>query len=243
MNSAIRKLGVPILIAAFVVTAVASATQAITVHRHRAFPTSGPWSLQMAVDGDLADNGFNGARFSLSHQTSQFNALRINLGLIHRDHLDDNNGLFNSDRFDYAFTDPETFDINGANISIQQMFLSPTNGNARFFWGLGPLLSVSDVGGDVLVYDADPFYGTTVVQANSSTLIGAGIELSLGMEFFLGPSVSMLAEYGLLVQNRWYIIEYDRYDNYNRRVTEIDTYNDGLNIDASQIRIGLAVHF
>ena len=74
-------------------------------------------------------------------------------------------------------------------------------------------------------------------------MIGVGVEASLGFEFFLGPSVSMLAEYGLLLQNRWYVIEYDGFDNHDRHVTKIDTYNDGLNVDASQVRIGLAVHF
>lgn len=243
MDSILRRSITPSLITALLIIALASSSQAITVRRHSTIRTAGYWSLQMALDGDLSNDGFNGARFSLTHQTSQFNALRVNLGLVHRDQLDANNGLLEPDHYSYAFNDPETFDINGVNLSIQQMFLSPTNGNTRFFWGIGPLLSVSDVGGDVLVYEQDPYYGTSVITANSSTLVGAGVEASLGFEFFLGPSVSMLAEYGLLLQNRWYIIEYDSYDSYNRRVTKIDTWNDGFNVDASQVRIGLAVHF
>jgi len=82
-----------------------------------------------------------------------------------------------------------------------------------------------------------------VIDHDDVTEIGVGMEASLGLEMFLGRNFSFIAEYGLVLQHKWFVYEVDYYDNYNRVYTDTESLEDGLHLDASRVRLGVAIHF
>ena len=69
-----------------------------------------------------------------------------------------------------------------------------------------------------------------------------GIEAALGTELFFSRNFSILAEWDITLQNEWYFFELD-YDGYRNTIDDIETVNDGLHLDASRIKLGVAFYF
>ena len=78
---------------------------------------------------------------------------------------------------------------------------------------------------------------------NSTNRIGLGIEGNVGAELFLGRNFSLLAEYGFIVENRWYVFDVDYYNNSGYRDQKVETFDDGSHVDWSRFRLGFAMHF
>jgi hypothetical protein len=205
---------------------------------------SNPWSLQIALDEKLKDDDLHGVRFSLSHRFSRHGAARFSVGIVGHEtnylaHIYDRNGVI------VKIDDRTDFELTGVNLSAQYLFYPSPNRNLNFFWGFGPRVSVEEYDP---YYDGDldwdfPYYWCDDPSCDNTTRLGAGVEGSLGMEWFLGRRFSLLAEYGFTLQNEWYLFDVDYYDGYGHVISRTESFNDGLHLDGSQIKLGVAFHF
>jgi len=214
--------------------------------RNKSIPLN-EWALQVAIDEKIGDDDdeYNGVRFSLIKYYSRYNAVRFNLGLVERAHDFSTDLIFNSHSQSIFFENSGNFDLDGVNLSIQYMFSPRPRGNVNVFWGIGPRLSLEEVNTDfVLTYYEDyPYSWADDVDINSNTLIGVGIEGSVGMEWFLARNFSLLFEYGFTLQNQWYIIDLDYYSDYGYQESDLESFDDGLHFDASRIKLGASIYF
>lgn len=207
-----------------------------------------PWGLQIAFDGNGGENSENnsneGIRFSLKRQTSKYTAVRFNIGFYGHEVDYGRHGLFESGHMMIDFDDNDRFDLTEVNMSFQYLFYPSPNNSFQFFWGAGPRLSVSETyPGTVLVYHNDRYYDYyDEVYSDNSTKLGLGVEAAIGTEWFLSGRFSLLAEWGIILQNEWYFFELD-YDGYSNTIHDIETVNDGLHLDASRIKLGVAFYF
>jgi len=203
-----------------------------------------PWSFQVALDEGLDNDDLHGIRLSLQHQLTKFNAFRFNLGLVEKDSDFDDDVLFHGDGYSFSFDRSRRINIDEVNLSFQYMFNPSRSQGINFFWGAGPRFSVSDQNSDMTIfYDTGYPYYFQDVDIIESTRLGFGLDASVGMEFFLGRNFSLLAEYGLIIENQWYLVDVDYYDDYGYWYSEYDTFNDGIHVDASRIKLGCAFHF
>jgi hypothetical protein len=113
------------------------------------------------------------------------------------------------------------------------------------YWGLGPRLSVADFSPGFQILDDYyfPYPWVEEVALTQATRVGLGLDASVGMEFFMAPNVSFLAEYGVTLEHRWYFMEFDYYDYEGADLRHHEWFEDDVYFDASQIRLGLAVYF
>lgn len=206
------------------------------------------WGLQIALDGkgeeNSDDNDYQGIRFSLKRQTSKHTAVRFNLGFYGHKVDYSRHGLFESRSITIDLDDNRRFDFTEVNLSAHYLYYPAPDNKFQFFWGAGPRLSIGETEpGTVLVYH-DYRYGDYYeeVYSNNSTKLGLGVETTVGSEWFLGRNFSLLAEWGVILQNEWYLFELD-YDGYRGTVDDIETINDGLHLDASRFKLGVAFYF
>jgi hypothetical protein len=204
-----------------------------------------PWSFQMSLDELIDDNdqSYSGVQFSLSHFFNNRQAVRFNMGIADQNPAFDDRKIFRSDGARYVFEDYGNFDVTGVTFSIQGMFYSGPQGKPRLFWGLGPKLGISDANPDVWIsYYDDPSI-EYLVDYDDGTLISAGLEGAFGIEWFIGRNFSMVAEYGIALQNEWYILDFEYYDFRGHRYTESEVFDDGIHLDDSHIKLGVSFYF
>ncbi len=206
-----------------------------------------PWGLQIAFDGkaeeNSGDNDYQGIRFSLKRQTSKHTAARINLGFYGHEVDYSQHGLFESGYVSIDLDDNSRFDFTGVNLSFQYLYYPSPDNKFQFFWGAGPRLSVNETDfGIMRVYYNDGYNNYyDEVYSDNTTKLGLGVEAALGSEWFLSKNFSLLAEWGIVLQNEWYFFELD--DGYYHTYDNIETVNDGLHLDASRIKLGAAFYF
>jgi len=204
-----------------------------------------PWAFQIALDGqpgDDADNdGIQGIRFSLKRHTSKYTAYRFNLGFLGHEEYYNDYDLFDNNDISIKFDNGRKFDFTGVNLSAQYLYYPSPDKKFQIFWGAGPRLSINEADPDaVYIYYNDWYYA---VECNSSSRLGLGAEASLGAEWFLGRNFSLLAEWGVILQNEWYLFELDYYSDYYHYYNEVETVNDGLHLDASRLKLGVSFYF
>jgi hypothetical protein len=217
-------------------------------YRNKGLKTSSqtyPWAFQIALDGqpgdDAGNNGIQGIRFSIKRHTSKFTAYRFNLGFLGHEEYYNDYDLFYNDNISIKFDNGRKFDFTGVNISAQYLYYPSPDKNIQIFWGAGPRLSINETNPDlVYIYYGDWY---DAVECSSSTRLGLGAEASLGAEWFLGRSFSLLAEWGVILQNEWYLFELDHYGDYYHYVNQVETVNDGLHLDASRLKLGVSFYF
>jgi hypothetical protein len=228
-----------------------SPAQAVRIKGKKKFKTTDeivlPWTFQAAIDEriDDSDDEYHGLRFSLSHFFSGSNALRFSMRVGESDQTFDDVKTFHSDGRLYTFENYRDFDVSSVTFSLQSMFYTSPKRESRLYWGLGPRLGISETNPNVLVSYHGDFYPDWAEWAeyDNGTLVSFGLEGSIGFEWFLGSNISMLAEYGIAVQKEWYIFEFDYYDYYGHHVNEVESFDDGIHVDASHIQLGVAVYF
>lgn len=204
---------------------------------------SKPWSFQMTFNGDNDDDETN-IRLSLKRELSKYHGVRFNLDLIENSRdIDDVN--FSGDYFDFYVAKPLQDGVDGANLSFQYLVFPSQTKNFKFYWGVGPQLSVGDVEPYIEYYENEftPYSHIALIDQNSSVRLGAGVLASFGAEWALGRNFSLITEYNLTAEHRWYFFDYDYIDDFGRRFEEVESFNDGFHIDASDFRVGFALNF
>lgn len=204
---------------------------------------SKPWSFQMTFNGDNDDDETN-IRLSLKRELSKFHGVRFNLDLIENSHDLDNQILL-GDNFDFYIFKPLNDGIDGANLSFQYLVFPSHTKNFKFYWGVGPQLTVGDLEPHLEFFENDytQYYHIAYVDQNSSVRLGVGALASFGAEWSLGSNFSLITEYNLSAENRWYFFDYEYIDDNGRRFEEVESFDDGFHIDASDFRVGFAFNF
>lgn len=209
-------------------------------------PTYREWSFQFALEDEYDDDEFDGVRLSVQKMLNRHSAVKFSLGVL--DKIDDpfSNTIFynESDGVAFEFDDWEN-NTEEVNLSIQYMNFPSYSRDFQFYWGVGPRLSFTDSKFDPDVYVDVPSRMEWVdyVEFNDVNRIGLGVEANFGAELFLGRSFSLLAEYGFIIENRWYVFDVDYYNTSGYHDHQVETFNDGGNIDWSRLRVGMAIHF
>lgn len=204
---------------------------------------SKPWSLQMTFNGDNDDYQTN-IRLSLKRELSKYHGVRVNLDLI--ENSDDlESQLFSGDYFDFYVYEPLRDGVDGANLSFQYLVFPSHTKNFKFYWGVGPQLSVGDIEPHLEYFENDytDYYHVAYIDQNSSVRFGVGALVSFGAEWSLGRNFSLLTEYNMSAEHRWYFFDYDYIDDLGRKFKEVESFDDGFNIDASDFRVGFAFNF
>jgi hypothetical protein len=221
-----------------------ASSEAITFKRHSQFVK--PWSFQIAVDDQPDDDNFDGIRLSLKKHISPYNAVRFNLGLISRDtYRNDNYTWFYADNYTFAIDAGRKFDLEGVNLSMNYLFYPAPQGRFNFFVGVGPHVSIRDINQNMLIFEEDgyPYYDADYMDIDNTGLIGFGVEGMFGVEWFLGPNVSLLAETGFVLENQWYVFDVDYYDRWNHVHSEVEFHNNGTHFHSPQVKLGLGIYF
>ncbi len=202
------------------------------------------WSLQLHMDRSFDNDDFRGGMLSLTKQVSREGAMRLNIGFFEDDDNLYEDRVFFHDGYSFVFRDIDFFDISGGSISLQYLFYPRIDDRLRFYFGAGPRLSYRETDPDLaIIYYDYPYDWVYDVRVDESGQLGFGVEGSVGMEVFLNRSFSILAEYAMILENRWYFLDLEYYDYYGFYDTDFDTFEDGLHLDAANIRLGVAVHF
>jgi hypothetical protein len=212
----------------------------------RVYSSSGQWSIQAALEADLDDeNDYQGGRFSLMRETYRNSAVRINIGFMERQSDLSDDQVFVGDDFTFALSRPYDHDVDAGYISAQYLFYPARQRKLDLYWGLGPRISVADIRPGLRILDDYyfPYPWVEEVSLTEATQLGVGLDASVGMEFFLAPNVSFLAEYGLTLEHRWYFLQFDYYDYHGADMEHHEWFDDDVYFDASQIRLGMAVYF
>ena len=250
LRSSVTPLLIYLVLFVFMAGSTANAIRIKDKSRYRAGNANTlvtPWFIQGGLDAviDDDDEDYNGFQLSLGHFISGSSAVRFNLGISNlRPHYD-NDRVFRHDGLVYIFDDFGRFDVSGATFSLLGMFYSSPLPEPRVYFGLGPRLGIRDARPDVFVtsYDDYDYEWTEPVQYDDGSMVSFGMEGALGFEWFLGRQMSVFAEYGATIQNEWYLLEYDNYDSFDRRIGETDWFDDGIHVDDSHIKLGMSVYF
>lgn len=247
---------VALLIAVFSIAALGlgSSAQAITKikpRQHQTFITSDavylPWTFQISLDQQFnsdEDFDFSGVEFAFSRFVSSKSALRFSLGVGERNRTFGDDILFQSEGMDFMFDTFRGMDFTSASLALQYLTYSSPRPVPRLYFGFGPRLSFNETAPDIVVTGIYyPYDWVTAVGVDNNSMVSAGIAGTIGMEFFFGRNVSLLAEYGISVENRWYLFDIDYYDDWGYRFTETESFSDGIHVDASHIKLGVALYF
>lgn len=234
---------VSFMILILILAVFTQSAMAISIRSKRYKPH--PWSVQVMLDAEVDNDELNGIRFALSRNYSRYSSMRVSLGFLGREIDNHGNRWFCSNDFYCEFDDEADFDFKGADLAIQYLSHPAPNGRFDFYWGIGPRLSVQEADPDAtyFLYSDYPYSWYEEVDPNDVTKVGFGLEAVLGLEWFLGRSFSLLAEYGIAAQNEWYVFEREYYDCCGNHSTELESYDNGGHFDTARMRLGLAFHF
>jgi hypothetical protein len=206
-----------------------------------------PWTFQVSLDEQIDgddDFDYSGIEFAFSRFMTPNSALRLSLGVGERDRSYGDDLLFQNESMDFMFDNFRRMDFTSVNLALQYLTYTSSRPVPRFYIGVGPRFTFNETMPDVIVTDVYyPYDWISAVSFDNNSMVSAGIAGTLGMEFFFGRNVSLMAEYGIAIENRWYLFEIDYYDDWGYRFSETESFSDGLHVDNSHIKLGVSLYF
>lgn len=209
---------------------------------------AGAKALQFQILEDFRLGSFDGSVISLKTQRSARTAIRI--GVTISGHL--RNGDYDTD--DQTSSTRNSFedeDENGmaVTLNIQRLTYRTSYKDANLFWGIGPTFTYWRLKSDdsTITYQGSAAHVEGHTQRSYS--LSGGITGLVGVEWFMSKSLSLTAEYGLVVKYEYLSTErtvVDR-DIYNGSVLE-NTHNDRaisreFGVSSLPVRFGVSVYF
>ncbi len=233
-----------ILLVAFLV-AFPTVGNAMKKKKKNSNQTRSPWSLEVAFDVNDENSRAEKVRLSVKYQLNQNSAWRLGLGFVQDDFNDDFDRSFDSDGYHYEITTPRYSRMEGVELSAQYLIYPVVNRNLKMYWGVGPRFSAYDSDRSLLLlYDYDPaLYDVEILDAYDFTRVGAGVETSLGLEWFIGNKFSLLGEWSLSFGQQWLTYETEFVDPRGHGIKEDVWISNGVHSYDPQFRIGAALHF
>ena len=210
---------------------------------------AGKWALQFQINNNFTLSSFQGAIVSAKYQLTDSRAIRFGVG---------GNYAF---REQNSFNEPfdtlnnyagSNYNSKSYGLSIYSQYLSYLNPNDEvlLFFGAGPVLQYSKINNDGSSHTFDGinnilFTTNETVNGHSWGMGGSAI---LGVEWFANKSISLHAEYGILLLYNWTTQTYTTISTSSQSsqpVTKIvhNSNQRGWSLYANSVKFGLSVYF
>jgi opacity protein-like surface antigen len=201
--------------------------------------TDGAWALQFQINSHFTVQSFEGTTFSLKKFTGDRTAWRAGLSLNLSTQDDDQTG-FSDTLISPTYTvDNNAFSVNAV---IHRVFYTAPRSKTAFFFGVGP---TGGYGHAKLSQRRDYPDGRFTSAKREDNSWSAGLSAVMGVEWFLRRNLSLLAEYGT-------VIEYTHnkrtttnvtYDLARTRVTQQETISKRFQFDDQAVKFGFSLYF
>lgn len=186
----------------------------------------GKWALMFQIDKNFTLKDFSGSIISVQRNLSNDNAIRLGLNL---------SGGYNVQRNNP--TEKKTTGTFHIGISTDYLWYIYANQEVRFYYGIGPDLAFG--------------YNHVKNSQNSGVIVSKqinkteklGINGVAGVEWFVRPQISLLAEYVPALTSN-YKSTINRTSNTNSGIsTRTKTRTNGIHFGPNPVRFGIAVYF
>ncbi len=170
--------------------------------------TDGAWALQFQIGSNFDLRSFEGTTISLKKFTGQSSAWRTGLSFDLRTQDDDESGYIDTTIIPVRTVDNNSFSIDAV---VQRIFYTAPRSKTAFFFGVGPTGGYHHA---KLSQRIDYTNGGFASNERKENSWSAGLSTVMGVEWFLRRNLSLLAEYGM-------VIDY----THNKRTTTSVTYD------------------
>ena len=192
----------------------------------------GKSALMFEIIGDFDLTSFEGANISYKHHYTDNRAYRVGVSVAvsHENRDEDGSG--------YRWIENE---ISRESITLTALKLhyNDITNRASFYWGLGPRIGYSH---DKDNYDT-PAWDDDYSRRNTFNRANAGILGVVGVEWFLAHELSLLAQYGTVLEYNWTRSEYQQtysepeYDEFRNQESSV------VKLQADAVRFGLSLYW
>ncbi len=201
--------------------------------------TDGAWALQFQIGSNFDLRSFEGTTISLKKFTGRSSAWRTGLSFSLRTQDDDLSGYIDTTISPVRTVDNNTFSIDAV---IQRIFYTAPRSKTAFFFGVGP------TGGyrhGKLSQRTDYTDGRFTSSERKENSWSVGLSTVMGVEWFLRRNLSLLAEYGM-------VIDYTHnkrtttnvtYDLVRTRVSVDETVSKVFAFDDQAVKLGVSLYF
>jgi hypothetical protein len=164
-------------------------------------------AFQFQIAENFQLRSFQGSVISMKRLLSEKKALRF--GLSVNTSINNDNSKYYANPDSQLSTRKLSNSSYGVNISAQYLYCPYKVSGIIFFIGAGPILSYSYMKSDDKNVYYQTFIADTVTAKQVETMkdYGIGIISVFGVEWFLKEKLSLTAEYGLSIQNKWHDVD------------------------------------
>ena len=206
----------------------------------------GIWSLQFEIDNNFTLKDFQGMTISTKWHHMEKQAIRFGVSLSGNYGNRDRNyihepGLRVKDEYD------NRSDVNLLTFDLLTQYLWYTSPLQRIylFYGCGPMIGyqTSSIQSETGLFTNDTLL-SNYVEDKSAKMWRAGVNLVVGVEWFVTQSISLLAEYCTL-----FYYSYDKtykeikYKPENRITEREQIKSDGFFFNPSEVKFGVSIYF
>jgi len=198
---------------------------------------TGKWALQFQIDHYFTLDDFQGGTFSGKYHLSNSSAFRLGVSYSSEtDEQDEKQTLKFSDETETVNkNDIREYDVIGFN--LQYLYYTKIVNSISMFLGAGVNYetSLSNRKGTTTRED---FTGTDIYETSYS---GYGIDLLIGVEWFVRSNIGISAEYG----SKYRSIEYEGTDSYSSGDESISVDYEGTEsgFEYDRVKFGVSIYF
>jgi hypothetical protein len=204
------------------------------------------WSLQFKIGDNFTLSSFQGALISCQRQVSDRSAIRLGVGInLSDDHRDYDRNEFDTNSYNRDSEENIDSDSKYINTSLLYTRYAHPESNLTAFYGFGPNLEFEwyNAEDEHIGYDVSGNVTSKSKQKIDIDNIDIGIIGALGFEWFLSKSISLTAEYGLLLKYYWDKRKSRTENVFSSYGTETEFKSNGFAIDATSVKFGLSAYF
>lgn len=225
---------------AFLTTALTCVLLATTSHAQKNSLEEGIWALQFEVNGDFDLRSFQGTTFSLKKHTSNRAAWRVGVSLDVD--LEDRDDTDKRNDTTHTLTEWDD-DSQSISLTVQKVLYPNPTGTVSFYYGFGPIASFFHFKDKRKINDR--LMNRSDERTWSRTGWAVGVTGLLGVEWFPSTKISLLAEYGTVIDYSHSKVEREQVWRVpgSETVTELESKTKGFSLAASHVRFGLSVYF
>lgn len=192
----------------------------------------GKSALLFEIVGDFDLTSFEGANLSYKHHYTDNRAYRIGVGV----------GVSHENRDEDASGSRWTeYDVSRSSISLTalKLYYRGINERGSFFWGLGPRIGYSH---DKTTYET-PEWEDDATTEYTYDRANAGVACVLGVEWFPARELSLLAQYGTVLEYSWNKNEEKRTYEVERPDYFFNQQRSTVELGADVVRFGLSLYW
>ncbi|HKI47171.1 MAG TPA: hypothetical protein VKA08_17705 [Balneolales bacterium] len=187
---------------------------------------TGDWALMFQIDQNFTLKDFSGALISFQKTLSNRNAVRWGLSL---------NGGYNEQKNN----PPQKTTTGKFHIGVYMNYLwyAHINHEIRFYYGLGPTVSVG------YNHTKDSQNSGINIMKQNTLSEGVGLEGVAGVEWFVRPRISLLAEYVPALTGKYTSTTNKTLNTASGVSTRSKTSTTDIHFGSLPVRFGVSVYF